>query len=165
MYTPSNNIIEYGNLAIGIGTFTLAIVLAFVNWKGSSRDRAVHIADKRQEWVNTFRKTITDILSLQQHYDSVIDDCTLEELDLMLKELNTLTNQVRFFFPPEMKVRDKLEDLFHEIFEELRARNKSKDRTGDKLAEKHMELIRITDSVLKVQQEKIVNLDTSSPLI
>ena len=165
MEIPPCDIVDLGNLAIGIGTFTLATVFGIVSWRSAIQDRAVHIADKRQEWVSTFRKTITDIFSLQQHYDSVIDDCSIEELDLMLREWNTHTNLVKFMLPNDMKVRDRLEDLFHEIFEELRVRKKSKNRSGDQLAEKQMELIRITDAVLKVQREKIVNLDNSGPLI
>ncbi|MFD2099135.1 hypothetical protein [Flagellimonas iocasae] len=165
MTEKTNEIIEYGNLAIGIGTIAIAIVFGIISWRSTKSDRAVHIADKRQEWVNSFRDKISKSIALQIHYDSIIDDCSLEELDAMLREWSTLLYQIKFMFPSEMKVRDRLEDLFHEIFEELRIRKKTKDRSGDKLAKLQTDLINISDSIINTQRTKIVRLDSSNPLI
>lgn len=121
--TLQNNWIEFGNRAIGIGTFALAMVLGTITLIGSNKDRKVHIADKRQEWIVTFRKQIAGILTVQHQFMLQIDDCSVAELDAILKELNTLNNEVKFMFHSKDKNREKLDDLFTEIFEDLKARN------------------------------------------
>ena len=73
MSTPPCHWIDFGNLAIGIGTFTLAIVLAIVNWRSSNRDRKVHIADKRHDWLKEFRSDVAEFLTAMDAADMVND--------------------------------------------------------------------------------------------
>jgi len=47
----STHFVDFGTLAIGIGTLVLAIVLGIANWRNAKLDRKVHIADKRQAWI------------------------------------------------------------------------------------------------------------------
>lgn len=159
MEVPSSEWIDFGNLAIGIGTFTLAIVLGIISVSSTKKARKVHIADKRQEWVNTFRKQVSQVLTLQQQYNLIIGDCSVEELDALLKELNMASNEIRFMFDPSDKRRDKLEDLFAEIS------NDFKNKDTENFANKQYQIIKITDSIISKQRTKIIELDNSEPII
>ncbi len=159
METLSSEWIDYGNLAIGIGTFALAIVLGIISITSTRKGRKIHIADKRQEWVSTFRKQVSQVLTLQQQFSLIIKDCSVEELDVLLKELNMASNEIRFMFDPTDQRRDKLEDLFAEIWNDF----KNKD-TGN-FAEKQYQIIKITDSIISKQRRMIVDLDSSEPII
>lgn len=159
MEIPSSEWIDFGNLAIGIGTFTLAVVLGIISVSSTKKSRKVHIADKRQEWVNTFRKQVSQVLTLQQQYNLIIGDCSVEELDALLKELNMASNEIRFMFDPSDKRRDKLEDLFAEIS------NDFKNKNTENFANKQYQIIKITDSIISKQRTKIIELDNSEPII
>ncbi|ASS49331.1 MAG: hypothetical protein A3D31_03595 [Candidatus Fluviicola riflensis] len=159
MEIPSSKLIDFGNLAVGIGTFTLALVLGIISILSTRKSRKIHIADKRQEWVSTFRKQISQVLSLQQHYTLIISDCTVEELDLLLKELNLAQNEIRFMFDSNDTRRDKLEELFAEIS------NDFKNKQTENFAKKQYQIINLTDSIISQQRKKIVDLDNSEPII
>ena len=159
MEIPSSEWIDFGNLAIGIGTFTLAIVLGIISVLSTKKARKIHIADKRQEWVNTFRKQVSQVLTLQQQHNLIIGDCSVEELDALLKELNMSSNEIRFMFDPSDKRRDKLEDLFAEIM------NDFKNKNTENFAKKQYQIIKITDSIISTQRTKIIDLDNSEPII
>lgn len=159
MEIPSSEWIDFGNLAIGIGTFTLAVVLGIISVSSTKKSRKVHIADKRQEWVNTFRKQVSQVLTLQQQYNLIIGDCSVEELDALLKELNMASNEIRFMFDPSDKRRDKLEDLFAEIS------NDFKNKNTENFANKQYQIIKITDLIISKQRTKIIELDNSEPII
>ena len=64
METDTTSILEYGNFAIGVGTFLLALVLGVSNFYRFNRDRKVHIADKRHDWVREFQKNVARLLSI-----------------------------------------------------------------------------------------------------
>ncbi|PWG04046.1 hypothetical protein [Polaribacter aquimarinus] len=159
MEVPSSEWIDFGNLAIGIGTFTLAIVLGIISVSSTKKARKVHIADKRQDWINTFRKQVSQVLTLQQQYNLIIGDCSVEELDALLKELNMASNEIRFMFDPSDKRRDKLEYLFAEIS------NDFKNKDTENFANKQYQIIKITDSIISKQRIKIIELDNSEPII
>lgn len=59
-----SSIFDYGELAIGAGTFLLALVVALTTAYTARRNRRIHIADKRMEWINEFRNTITELIAL-----------------------------------------------------------------------------------------------------
>ena len=151
--------INFGNLAIGIGTFVLAIVLGITGIASAQKGRKIHVADKRQEWLSTFRNYVSEVLTLQAQRSLIIEDCSLEELDALLKELNMATNKIRFMFDPSDNRRDRLEDLFHAISKDMAAKN------YDNLAEKQYQIIKITDSIISEQRRKIIELDNSEPII
>lgn len=159
MEKPPCEWIDFGNLAIGIGTFALAIVLGIISVISTRKARKIHIADKRQEWVSTFRKQVSQVLTLQQQFNLIIKDCSVEELDALLKELNMASNEIRFMFDPTDKRRDRLEDLFAEIS------NDFKNKETENFPAKQYEIITITDSIISKQREKIVKLDNSEPII
>ena len=158
MEIPSTEWIDLGNLAIGIGTFALAIVLGIISVVSTRKGRKVHIANKRQEWVSTFRKQVSQVLTLQQQYSLIINDCSLEELDALLKELNMAYNEIRFMFDPSASRRDKLEHLFADIS------NVFKNKDNKNFAKKQYQIIKITDSIISEQRKKIVELDNSEPI-
>ena len=159
MEKPHCEWIEFGNLAIGIGTFALAIVLGIISIISTRKARKIHIADKRQEWVSTFRKQVSQVLTIQQQFNLIIKDCSLEELDALLKELNMASNEIRFMFDPTDKKSNRLEDLFTEIS------NDFKNKETENFPAKQYEIIEITGSIINKQREKIVNLDNSEPII
>lgn len=150
---------DSGNLAIGIGTLALAIVLGIINIVSTIKGRKIHIADKRQEWVSTFRKQVSQVLTLQQHFNLIIKDCSVKELDALLKELNMTSNEIRFMLPPSNQLRDRLEDLFSEIS------NDFKNKDTENFTKNQYEIIKITDSIISKQRKKIVELDNSEPII
>jgi|TARA_B110000090_G_C13185915_1_gene371106 hypothetical protein len=151
--------IDFGNLAIGIGTFILAIILGIISVISTRKARKIHIADKRQEWVFTFRKQVSQVLTLQQQFNLILKDCSVEELDALLKELNIASNEIRFMFDPTDERRNRLEDLFAEISNDF----KNKDTVN--FPEKQYQIIKITDSIISKQRKKIVELDNSEPII
>ncbi len=155
----SSEWIDFGNLAVGIGTFTLAVVLAIISIVSTRKDRKIHIADKRQELISTFRRQVSQVMTLQQQHNLIIKDCSVEELDALIKELNMAENGIRFMFDPTDKRRDKLEDIFAEIT------NDFKNKQTEYFAEKQYQIIKITDSIISKQRKKIVELDNSEPII
>ena len=159
METSTSQLIDYGNLAIGIGTFTLAIVLGIINVISTVKSRRIHIADKRQEWVTNFRTQVSKILALQLQFDLIIKDCNTEELDKLLMELNLVSYEIRFMLCHTDKRRDDLEDLFASIFTDL------KNRQNENFAKMQFQVIRIVDSIINEQRKKIVSLDNSNPII
>ena len=58
-----HSIYDYGELAIGIGTFILAVAVAVSTYYNSRKDRKVHIANKRHEWINEVRNLVSEITS------------------------------------------------------------------------------------------------------
>ncbi|MDO6603174.1 hypothetical protein [Arenibacter palladensis] len=55
----TNSMADYGNLAIGAGTIFLGIIVLIVNSRNSNRDRKIHVANKRQEWIREFRNAVS----------------------------------------------------------------------------------------------------------
>ena len=159
METQTTQYIDLGNLAVGIGTFALAIVLGIINIITARKSRKIHIADKRQEWVSNFRKQVSKILALQLQFDLIIKDCSVEELDKLLMELNLVSYEIRFMLAPTDKRRDDLEDIFAEIFTAL------KNRRSENFSKKQYQVIKITDSIINEQRKKIVDLDNSNPIL
>jgi hypothetical protein len=159
METSTTQYIDLGNLAVGIGTFTLAVVLGIINIIAARKSRKIHIADKRQEWVSNFRKQVSKILALQLQFDLIIKDCSVEELDKLLMELNLVSYEIRFMLAPTDKRRDDLEDIFAEIFTAL------KNRRSENFSKKQYQVIKITDSIINEQRKKIVDLDNSNPIL
>jgi hypothetical protein len=159
METSTTQYIDLGNLAVGIGTFTLAVVLGIINIIANRKSSKIHIADKRQEWVSNFRKQVSKILALQLQFDLIIKDCSVEELDKLLMELNLVSYEIRFMLAPTDKRRDDLEDIFAEIFTDL------KNRRSENFSKKQYQVIKITDSIINEQRKKIVNLDNSNPIL
>lgn len=159
MELPSSELINFGNLAVGIGTFTFAIILGIISVFSTRKTRKIHIADKRQDWVSSFRKQISQVLTLQQQFGLIIKDCSIEELNLLLKELSMASNEIKFMFDSNDKRRDKLEELFAEIFNDL------KNKQTNDFAKKQYQIIKITDSIISKQRKKIVDLDNSEPII
>ena len=99
MDTTTNNWIEYGELAIGIGTFTLAIVLDIISYRNSIRDRAVHIADKRQEWVKDFKASVIKILVLLiQVSKDERNELDIENNDTIKNQLATYSLEITLMF-------------------------------------------------------------------
>lgn len=49
------NLVEIGNLLIGVSTLILAIVVLYVNNYNAKRNQRIHIADKRSKWIEEFR--------------------------------------------------------------------------------------------------------------
>jgi hypothetical protein len=159
METSTTQYIDLGNLAVGIGTFTLAVVLGIINIIATRKSSKIHIADKRQEWVSNFRKQVSKILALQLQFDLIIKDCSVEELDKLLMELNLVSYEIRFMLAPTDKRGDDLEDIFAEIFTDL------KNRRSENFSKKQYQVIKITDSIINEQRKKIVNLDNSNPIL
>ncbi|WP_127140337.1 hypothetical protein [Flagellimonas marinaquae] len=62
--SPEPSILDYGELAIGAGTFLLGIVVAISTGYTARRSRRIHVADKRMEWVTDFRNTISELISV-----------------------------------------------------------------------------------------------------
>ncbi|GMN12107.1 hypothetical protein MTsPCn9_34560 [Croceitalea sp. MTPC9] len=58
------SIFDYGEIAIGAGTFILGIVVAITTGYTARRNRKIHIADKRMEWITEFRNTISELISV-----------------------------------------------------------------------------------------------------
>ena len=106
--------VEFGNLAIGVGTFVLAIVLGISNWRTSSMDRKVHIANKRQDWINELRIMVAEYLSIAQemHVRRKVPD------DLM-RRLITIRNKLVLMLNPEEENTKLLIEILDSIYNEL----------------------------------------------
>lgn len=64
MLKPEPSILDYGEIAIGLGTFLLGVAVAFSTGYNARRNRRIHIADKRMEWITEFRDTITELIAV-----------------------------------------------------------------------------------------------------
>ncbi|MCR1025775.1 hypothetical protein NQT66_13210 [Cellulophaga baltica] len=159
MELPSSEWINFGNIVIGIGTFALAIVLGATGIVSARKARKIHIADKRQEWVSSFRNYISEVLTLQNHHSLIIENCSVEELEVLLKDLNMASNKIRFMFDSSDERRDRLEVLFADISKDFANKN-YRD-----LQKKQYQIIKITDEIISKQRKKIVELDDTEPII
>ncbi|MDH7444647.1 hypothetical protein [Aquimarina sp. 2201CG14-23] len=109
------NLVDLGNLILGFGTFFLGIVVLYINTKNSNRDRRIHLADKRQQWIVEFRSTIVELLIEMEKVNSSIDNTSEQsskyedEISLpLIKKLHEITLLVDSF-------NDKSADLLDEI--------------------------------------------------
>ena len=50
-------------IALGASNFILAAVVAWSTWRNAKKDRKVHVADKRMEWITEFRNAVSELLS------------------------------------------------------------------------------------------------------
>ncbi|NAY93473.1 hypothetical protein GTQ34_16295 [Muricauda sp. JGD-17] len=60
---------EFSELAIGIGTLALGIAVLISTGVSNRRNRRVHLADKRKEWLKEFRDKIAELMSLMTRID------------------------------------------------------------------------------------------------
>lgn len=88
----ANTILDYGELAIGLGTFILGVTVAIATGYNSWKDRRVHIADKRMEWINEFRNTISEIISVSLSYGPGVGD--VERLEKLKERYNFLKHKL-----------------------------------------------------------------------
>tara|TARA_R110000751_G_C13788546_1_gene481855 strand:- start:989 stop:1456 length:468 start_codon:yes stop_codon:yes gene_type:complete len=95
MEVNSPTILDYGNLAVGAGTFLLAIVLGISNYSRSIKDRKVHMADKRYEWINEFRENVAQILSISSEINILREAGLYDEANAIFNELRLKVNLVR----------------------------------------------------------------------
>jgi len=51
-------------IALGASNFILAAVVAWSTWRNAKKDRKVHLADKRMEWITDFRNTVSELVSV-----------------------------------------------------------------------------------------------------
>ena len=71
MEVNSLNLVEVGNLAIGLGTFFLAGAVLYVNNRNTKKNQRIHLADKRSKWVEEFRIQLSSFMTeLNQIYRS-----------------------------------------------------------------------------------------------
>lgn len=168
--TPPCSWIEFGNLAIGLGTFALAIVLGVLGWHNSRRDRKVHIADKQQEWLREFRHNIAELMALQlamsvpPTYGSRIGDDQLGpeiKLNRTLK-LDHLTNKVLFMFDTRDGHYDEVKIAIEACTGLL---GSVTGMTAAHMGNRHSDLRILIDRIIHRQRNRIANLDTQSPLI
>ncbi|MEM6863524.1 MAG: hypothetical protein AAF575_00015 [Bacteroidota bacterium] len=55
--------IPWWEICLGASNLVLAGVVAWSSWSSSKKDRKVHIADKRMEWITDFRNTVSELLA------------------------------------------------------------------------------------------------------
>lgn len=150
METPPCSWVDFGNLAIGIGTFILAIVLGIATWLNSSRDRKVHIANKRQDWINELRIMVSEYLSIVEEtwvVNNVPNDNFRRLLALKAKFPLMLN-------PNENSSKELLENL-DELYEGLFKEGKVSKEGFDVLKK---DLLETTQQILKTEWNKIKKL-------
>ncbi|NER13562.1 hypothetical protein GWK08_08950 [Leptobacterium flavescens] len=162
-------------------TFVLAGVVAYTNYINSIRDRKVHIADKRQEWVNRFRELISEISSLYRNIRlslRVGESATSTELRILISELNAKTSLVLLMFDADDPNRTELSGFFSNVFAILTRQSRQiVEGEGDDLTEEELRnldqnllqeeqnIIRVAGIVISEQRSKISTLDNSDILI
>lgn len=90
---PATTIFDHGEFLIGAGTFLLAIIVAISTGYTAKRNRRVHIADKRKEWLGEFRSKVAELLLTLTLLDRKRDLEILERHNLLINELLLLSFQ------------------------------------------------------------------------
>lgn len=108
METNTISILEYGNFAIGVGTFLLALVLGVSNLYRFNRDRKVHIADKRHDWVREFQKNVARLLSISAEINVLREAGLYDEANGLFAELRMNVNLIRLMLDANIKKSDQL---------------------------------------------------------
>jgi len=149
--TPACNWIDFGNLAIGIGTFLLAITLGIVAWVRANRDRRVHIADKRQDWINDLRDTISEYLAI---CSVVVDMKEDDNIDEKVERYTFLIRKISLMLNPNEKKSKELFDKIEEMKEFLMMRGEQWE--FENLSDK---ITSVTQKILKEEWERVKSLD------
>ncbi|KAA2218509.1 hypothetical protein [Maribacter flavus] len=167
----TNNIFDYGELAIGIGTFVLGIAVAIATWYNASKDRKVHISDKQQDWLIQFREITSNLIGIQNQlfykYWSIIDtNITTDEIvrgrqDLG-HELEKYQAQLLLMFDSNDKIYKKFVSHFAIINPILFKGALSEENLLIGARNKMFDDIHQT---IKKQKKRIANLNTKNPLI
>jgi len=150
------SILEYGNFAVGIGTLALAIVLGLLGWRTSIRDRAVHIADKRQDWIKEFRANLSELVAMQTIL--TLTD-TSQEIDIVMEKYFMYSDRIELmFYFKHPGVKEFLLAL-----EKVNQGVKEKDSDG--FSENRALLMKRGKEIIRYQTVKIAKLDSSEPLV
>lgn len=108
METNTTSILEFGNIAIGAGTFLLACVLGVSNYMRFNRDRRVHIADKRHEWVREFQKNVARLLSISAEINVFREAGLYDDANALFNELRMNVNLIRLMLDANITKSDQL---------------------------------------------------------
>tara|TARA_R110000744_G_scaffold88464_2_gene172469 strand:- start:6947 stop:7414 length:468 start_codon:yes stop_codon:yes gene_type:complete len=148
--TTKLNILDYGQLVIGIGTLVLAMVLGIATWVKANRDRRVHIADKRQQWITDLRNSVSEYLAVCNIADMKIaigDQDILERYWFLVRKIGLLLN------PDESKTKKLLSKMENMKF---LFGSQGTQLEFEDLSE---EITEITQKILKEEWERVKNLD------
>ena len=156
--------IDFGNLAIGIGTFSLAIVLAFVNWRSSSRDRKVHIANKRHDWIKEFRVCIAEFLSEISNVDTAQKLQHFEDARGISKTVTVLVNKTRLLLDENNEYKNELLDQMRNYIQLVMVEGRPVlfdqiDTYDDQVIELDNKVYSIAKKIIEEEWGKIKNLD------
>ena len=156
------SIIAYlGNLAIGVGTIFLGIIVLIVNSNNSSKDRKIHIADKRKDWMVEFRNLVGELLD----YHNVMISKDLgnikntEEFHRYFSKLYNIQYKIRFMLP------DNRGKDFLEIMDNMSMELSKAEPVISFLILERKKLINITNQILEQQRNDIAILNSYKPLI
>ncbi|MEX0315692.1 MAG: hypothetical protein AB3N18_16060 [Allomuricauda sp.] len=144
------NWIDYGNLAIGIGTFLLAVVLGIATWVRANRDRRVHVADKRQDWINGLRQAVSEYLAVCNVADLRVQTeqiAAIQEYTALLRKIELMLNP---YEDNSKQLLAKMEEMKGFLFA------RSDQLHYEVIAD---EITRITQKILKDEWNRVKSLD------
>ena len=149
--TPASDWIDFGNLAIGIGTFLLAITLGIVTWVRANRDRRFHVADKRQDWINDLRDTISEYLAI---CSVVVDMKEDDDIHQKVERYTFLIRKISLMLNPDEDKSKKLLSKIEEMKEFLMI--KGEQWEFEDLSDN---ITHVTQKILKEEWERVKSLD------
>lgn len=162
--TPPCSWIDFGNLAIGIGTFVLAVVLGVIGWYNSKRDRKVHIADKRHDWINEFRTNVAEFYTVMNDAGMVNDFGGHEgQTRDVVRQLNLSLNKLRLLLDPKSEHTNKLLTYMGEMIRLIMVEYNAiapegEDNYRQEIAKMDSEIYMVSEKIISEKWEKIKNL-------
>lgn len=153
MESMKNNWIDLGNLAIGVGTIFIAIAVLIVNTRSTNRNRLVHLADKRQDWVNRLTDLVSEYTSLHMFIDANEGKIEAPEWREKVNRLSTLMTSIILMLDPNDSVQQS-------VIEKIATITKPKSTRGGLVASKiHSEIFVAVQSIIAVKRRQIEKLE------
>ncbi len=136
---------DIGNLILGLSAGVLAWVTWNSNNKNSKRDRLVHIANKRQEWINDLRDCVSELLGI---CSTVIEEDVKDE-EVFFYKYYFLISKIRLLLNPHEQKTKLLEEELNKLID-------VENREVDFQFYEQMENVRkIVNEILKEEWDRI----------
>jgi len=107
--------VDFGNLAVGLGTFAVAVASVFIALRSSKSQSNSRIAAFRMEWLNQFREDVAKYIRAHRNlhlvYQKENSNKTNETNRELLLDLIEIRSRLRMMMNPESKDTNESEFL------------------------------------------------------
>ena len=163
--------IPWWEISLGISNLLLAGVVAWSSWYSSKKDRKVHIADKRMEWVREFRSNMAELMEAMRTMNIIINydekDTPFQKGDFEkeTKRFYLIGERIGYLFPMDHKKGMELYEQIGKAYKLAEKVDFSEKKGGKALVKMEDKIYNLVDEIQNEQLERIRNLDTKSRLM